>query len=69
MIYIKRIVFLIVSFVTFLLALIPFLLATLLVPIYCLFYYVKNGFVDYKVLLPYYVTEWYNEFINKINPY
>jgi hypothetical protein len=45
------------------------LLATLLVPIYCLLYYVKNGFVDDKVLLPNYVVEWYEEFINKINPY
>ena len=69
MIYIKRILFLIVFLVTFLLVSIPFLLSTLLVPIYCLLYYVKNGFVDDKVLLPDYVVEWYEEFINKINPF
>ena len=69
MIYIKRIVFLIVSFVTFLLALIPFLLSTLFVPIYCLLYYVKKGYLDEFVILPIYVCEWYEEFLNKINPH
>jgi hypothetical protein len=68
MIYIKRIVFLIVAFVTFLLSSIPFLLSTLFVPIYCLLYYVNKGYLDEYVLLPYYVAEWYGEFINKINP-
>ena len=69
MIYIKRILFLIVALVTFLLSSIPFLLGALLVPIYCLLYYIKKGYLDEFVILPIYVCEWYEEFINKINPH
>ena len=66
--YIKRILFIIVVIPIFLSSCIPFVIATLITPLYVCVYYVKYGSLQYILILPVCVTDFYERFINKIRP-
>lgn len=68
MIYIKRILFIIVAILIFLSSCIPFLIATLITPLYICVYYIKYGSLQGIAILPVCVTDFYERVINKINP-
>ena len=60
--------FIIVVIPIFLSSCIPFLIATLITPLYVCAYYVKHGSFKEIEILPVCVTDFYERFINKINP-
>ena len=68
MIYIKRILFIIVAILIFLLACIAFLISALVMPLYVCAYYVKYGSLQDVAILPAFVIVFFDRFINKINP-
>lgn len=68
MIYIKRILFLIVVIPIFLSSCIPFVISVFITPLYVFAYYVTYGTLKDIAILPVYVTDFYERFINKINP-
>ena len=68
MIYIKRILFIIVVIPIVLSSCIPFVIATFITPLYVCAYYVKYGSLQDIAILLVCVTDFYERFINKINP-
>lgn len=67
MIYIKRILFIIVAIITFLLSCIAFLIAMLVTPLYACAYYVKYGSLRDMAFLPVCVKDFFERLICKIN--
>lgn len=68
MIYIKRILFLIIALIGFLMTVIAFGISVAIMPLYLFAYYVKHGCVEGASVFPSYVIDFYERFINKINP-
>lgn len=68
MIYIKRILFIIVTILIFLLSCIPLVIAVFITPLYVCAYYVKYGSLENIAILPVCVTDFCERLIYKINP-
>ena len=66
-IYIKRILFLIIALIAFLMILIAFGISFAIMPLYLCVYYVKHATIKGASILPSYVLDFYERFINKIN--
>lgn len=68
MIYIKRILFLIIALIVFLMKVIAFGISVAIMPLYLCVYYVEHATVEGALILPLYVIDFFKRFIDKINP-